>query len=227
MNDPRRRQRLILGSVVVVAVLVAAYILLPKPQLPQESSTGRQVTVETESEVIEVHDTGVVWIRDGSTERRAVREKREAEDFIRTIVSEMREGMPADTDSYRVVVRINGNTGTGQVDSQTANTLLDTLENAVDGSGSSDTVYAQLFPTPTRRSIRITPTLGVQPTVDDCPFWRLSYCVYPWPTTVPVVSVTPTPTTNPYPNLKFDCTLGGSQVTSRTVISDTVCISEE
>ena len=57
----------------------------------------------------------------------------------------------------------------------------------------------------------------------DCPFWRLSYCVYP---RTPTPALTPSGTINPYPNLVYDCGLGGDTVTQRTVISNTLCVKE-
>src|SRR3989344_2908304 len=57
----------------------------------------------------------------------------------------------------------------------------------------------------------------------DCPFWRLSYCVYP---RTPTPVQTPSGTTNPFPNLVYDCDLGDSTVTQRTVISNTLCVKE-
>lgn len=54
---------------------------------------------------------------------------------------------------------------------------------------------------------------------DDCPYWRLSYCVYPNPTPPPT-----TPTPNPGEVLPPDCIV--NTLTGRTVISSELCVSQ-
>lgn len=78
--------------------------------------------------------------------------------------------------------------------------------------------------------------------IDDCPFWRLNYCVYPpapppipsSPTPTPSPGPSPTPGSSPQPTPDFgvvqdepDCSLWDEWVTTRAIISNTLCIKEE
>jgi uncharacterized membrane protein YgcG len=69
----------------------------------------------------------------------------------------------------------------------------------------------------------------------DCPFWRLSYCV--WPVSPPPIGapVSPSPSastpTQPSPSPSVvqripDCDMMGATITGKTVISNTLCVKE-
>lgn len=62
------------------------------------------------------------------------------------------------------------------------------------------------------------PTASSPSIKDLCPYWRLSYCVYP-PSPLPSISI---------PNKVYapDCELWQKQVSKRTVISNTICIEK-
>jgi len=72
---------------------------------------------------------------------------------------------------------------------------------------------------------------------DDCPFWKLSYCVYPiLPSPTPILAPSPsaTITTSPSPtpityseDTEWDCGLWSELNSLSTVISYTVCIIEK
>ena len=59
--------------------------------------------------------------------------------------------------------------------------------------------------------------------IDTCPYWRLSYCVYPW-------SATPSPAPVYWQDSTVvkvpDCDLWQERVLQSTVISNTICIEE-
>ena len=71
---------------------------------------------------------------------------------------------------------------------------------------------------------------------DDCPFWRVSYCVWP-PNWAPVGSSPkpnpslppPLPSLAPQPGVQDepDCSLWDQLISGKTVVSNTLCINEE
>jgi len=80
--------------------------------------------------------------------------------------------------------------------------------------------------------------------IDDCPFWRLNYCVYPpgWggsPSPNPSSSPSPSPGVQPSPSPSpppvmdeqiqeaADCTVWDSLVTTKAIISNTFCVRQE
>lgn len=97
------------------------------------------------------------------------------------------------------------------------------------GGNGGDGGNGQLFPTPTTSLIfppgtylTRTPTPTPQ-SGSGCQFWKISWCVFfPSPTPTPLITPTPTGTLQAPAN----CDLYGSQVTGRTVISNTLCIDE-
>lgn len=72
--------------------------------------------------------------------------------------------------------------------------------------------------------------------IPECPFWKLSYCVFP-PASPPPGEPLPSPSPLPSPwppsipglsePLEPDCSLWGQSIISRAVISNTVCTKEE
>jgi hypothetical protein len=232
--------------VLFISIVVLFVVLLYVFFLKRNNSTVQFVKIERGGTSIEASHTGSIVYKDAYGGETSWESTESAVHLIDSVKQVVKDHMnDASTTQYVLTLNTNqgsetvegGNTSIdqaiGTIIQEQSNTQGDTSQTDPEQSGDDephdtpDDSYTNIFPTPTRR-IRPTPTGNPTPTPDDCPFWRIAYCVWPTPTPIPrEITISPTPTEAVYPNLIFDCTLSNSVVTKRTVISDTLCVSGE
>ncbi len=203
---------LILVAVLVGVVILFVLLLARRPEkvASKPEITTDSITLEKEGGMsITFGKSGVVDFGGGFSEVWRAEDKSTLFDYIKAKLAKGEYSLNGGL--YKIV--INGVAYYFDANDEVINAVFD--EGETGGSSVGDFFDFRITPTPTSKAGGGGGSGGSGGGgVDNCPFWRLSYCVYP---------PSPTPTRAPATGiLPPEC--GANLKTGRTVITDELCL---